>query len=95
MEKFEEFKNSSVEKINQLKSEFELLKAEARNAQADRKEEIAENLEKLENLQNELEQKYTRVENFGEIATKELSDAFFSSSEAFKDIIKQTKNKLK
>lgn len=95
MEKFEEFKNSSVEKINQLKSEFELLKAEARNAQADRKEEISENLEKLEKLQSELEEKYTRVENFGDIAAQELSDAFFSSTEAFKDIINQTKDKLK
>jgi predicted RNase H-like nuclease (RuvC/YqgF family) len=95
MERFEEFKNSSTEKIQQLKTEFEVLKAEARNAQADRKQEISENMEKLERLQNELEEKYTRVENFGDIAAQELSDAFFSSTEAFKDIIKQTKDKLK
>lgn len=95
MEKYEEFKNSSTEKINELKTEFEVLKAEARNAQADRKAEISENLEKLEKLQDELEQKYTRVEKFGDIASQELSDAFFSSTEAFKDIIKQTKDKLK
>ena len=95
MEKHEEFKNSSTEKINELKTEFELLKAEARNSQSDRKEEISENLERLEKLQNELEEKYSRVENFGDIAAQELSDAFFSSTEAFKDIIKQTKDKLK
>jgi predicted RNase H-like nuclease (RuvC/YqgF family) len=90
-----EFKNSSTEKINELKTEFELLKAEARTSQSDRKEEISENIEKLEKLQNELEEKYTRVENFGDIATQELSDAFFSSTEAFKDIIRETKDKLK
>ncbi len=95
MEKFEEFRNSSTEKLNKLKTEFELLKAEARNKQADRKEEISENLERLEKLQDELEEKYTRVENFGDIAAQELSDAFFSSTEAFKDIINQTKDKLK
>jgi predicted RNase H-like nuclease (RuvC/YqgF family) len=95
MDKNEEFKNSSSEKIKELKTEFELLKAEARNSQADRKEEISKNLENLEKLQNELEEKYTRVENFGNIAAQELSDAFFSSTEAFKDIIKQTKDKLK
>ncbi|HET8859716.1 hypothetical protein [Marivirga sp.] len=95
MAKYDEFKNSSKEKINELKSDFEVLKAEARNAQTDRKEEISENLEKLEKLQNELEQKYARVENFGGIAAEELSNAFFSSTEAFKDIIKQTKDKLK
>ena len=90
-----EFKNSSTEKINELKTEFELLKAEARTSQSDRKEEISENIDKLEKLQNELEEKYTRVENFGDIATQELSDAFFSSTEAFKDIIRETKDKLK
>jgi predicted RNase H-like nuclease (RuvC/YqgF family) len=95
MEKFEEFKNSSTEKINELKTEFEVLKAEARNAQAERKAEIMENLDKLEKLQNDLEDKYSRVENFGDIAAQELSDAFFSSTEAFKDIIQQTKDKLK
>ena len=90
-----EFKNSSTEKINELKTEFELLKAEARTSQSDRKEEISENIDKLEKLQNELEEKYTRVENFGDIATEELSNAFFSSTEAFKDIIRETKDKLK
>lgn len=95
MEKFEEFKNSSTEKINELKTEFELLKAEARNSQAERKAEIMENLDKLDKLQRELEEKYTRVENFGDMAAQELSDAFFSSTEAFKDIINQTKDKLK
>ena len=90
-----EFKNSSTEKINELKTESELLKAEARTSQSDRKEEISENIDKLEKLQNELEEKYTRVENFGDIATEELSNAFFSSTEAFKDIINQTKDKLK
>jgi|GEM_PF-4871970 predicted RNase H-like nuclease (RuvC/YqgF family) len=95
MGKYDEFKNSSTEKINKLKTEFELLKAEARNSQADRKEEIAKNLEKLEELQNELEEKYTRVENFGDIAAQELSDAFFSSTAGFEKIIKETKDKLK
>ncbi|WP_340152525.1 hypothetical protein [uncultured Marivirga sp.] len=95
MEKFEEFKNSSTKKIKELKTEFEVLKAEARNAQSERKDEIAENLTRLEKLQNELEEKYSRVENFGDIAAQELSDAFFSSTEAFKDIINQTKDKLK
>ncbi|WKV10835.1 hypothetical protein [Marivirga harenae] len=95
MEKFEEFKNSSTKKIKELKTEFEVLKAEARNAQSERNDEIAENLTRLEKLQNELEEKYSRVENFGDIAAQELSDAFFSSTEAFKDIINQTKDKLK
>ncbi|WKK78012.2 hypothetical protein QYS49_13675 [Marivirga salinae] len=95
MGKYDEFKNSSTEKINKLKTEFELLKAEARNSQADRKEEIAKNIEKLEELQNELEEKYTRVENFGDIAAQELSDAFFSSTAGFEKIIRETKDKLK
>lgn len=95
MGKYDEFKNSSTEKINKLKTDFELLKAEARNSQADRKEEIAKNLEKLEELQNELEEKYTRVENFGDIAAQELSDAFFSSTAGFEKIIRETKDKLK
>jgi len=95
MDKHEEFKNASTEKIKELKTEFELLRAQARNAQADRKKEIFENLDKLDKLQNELEEKYARVENFGAIAVEELSDAFFSSTEAFKDIINQTKDKLK
>lgn len=91
MGKYDEFKNSSTEKLNKLKTEFERLKAEARNAQADRKVEISDNLEKLEKLQNELEEKYARVENFGDIAAQELSDAFFSSTAGFEKSLKRLK----
>lgn len=95
MGKFDEFKNSSAEKIQELKTEFESLRAKARRAHIDRQEEIKENIEELDKLQNELEEKYSKVENFGDIAAEELSDAFFSSTEAFKGKLKETSDKLK
>lgn len=95
MEKHEEFKSSSRERLNKLRADFEALKSEARHAQDDRKTEIEENLEKLQKLHDELESKHDRVEHFGDIALQELSDSFFSSAKAFQDIVEKTKDKLK
>lgn len=91
----DEIKNTSKERIEKLKAEYEQLKANARNEQTERKAEIEQSLAELENLKSDLESKYNQLENFGSTALDEITKAFFTSADAFSDTLNKTKGKIK
>lgn len=87
-------KEQTRQKIDQILSDFEKLKSEARNAQTERKAEIEENIKQLEGREVELRKKYQELENFGATALDEIMNSIFYSAEAFSDDMKNVKGKL-
>ncbi|GAA5023355.1 hypothetical protein GCM10011506_06140 [Marivirga lumbricoides] len=94
MEKHEITKKQSKQKIDEVLSEYEILKAEARNAQAERKKEIEDNIKELDEREKELRAKYDEMEHFGDTTLEELSKAFFTSANAFSDHVNKVKKKI-
>jgi predicted DNA-binding protein YlxM (UPF0122 family) len=95
MANIDEFKSSSKKRIEELLAKYEALKSDSRKAESEVKDELQDNFDRMDRLKNELENKYNQIEHFGEIAVEELSDAFFTSAEAFSDSINKTKDSLK
>jgi len=95
MANIDEFKSTSKKRMEALLAEYEALKSESRKSEREVKDELQDHFDRMDRLKNELEDKYNRIEHFGEIAVEELSDAFFTSAEAFSDSINKTKDSLK
>ncbi len=87
-------KEQTKQKLDQILSDFEQLKADARNAQSERKAEIEQNIKELEEREVELRKKYKELESFGETALDEIMNSIFYSAKAFSDDVKNTKEKL-
>ena len=94
MEKHDITREKTRQKIDEVLSEYERLKAEARNAQAERKQEIESNIQELDKREKELRDKYDEMENFGDTTLEELSKAFFTSADAFSDDVNKVKKKI-
>ncbi|WKK79692.2 hypothetical protein [Marivirga arenosa] len=95
MANLDDFKNTSKKRMESLLSDYEALKAQTRSHQQEIQDELQEHIDRMDRLKNELEEKYNRIEHFGEIAVEELSEAFFTSAEAFSESINKTKENLK
>ncbi len=87
-------KDQAKQKIEALLAEYDQLKADARSSQEERKKEIKENLKELEMAERDLQEKYDRINNFGDTTMEEFSKEFFTSAEAFSNSLKSTKNKM-
>jgi len=95
MANLDEFKSNSKKRMEELLAKYEALKSESRQTENEVKDELQDHFDRMDRLKNELEDKYNRIDHFGEIAVEELSDAFFTSAEAFSDSIDKTKDSLK
>lgn len=87
-------KEETKKKIDQILGDFEKLKADARNAQSDRRAEIEANIVEMEKREQDLRKKYEELESFGETALDEIMNSIFYSAEAFSDDVKKTNEKL-
>lgn len=94
MDKHALTKKQTRQRIDEVLTEYEILKAEARNAQAERKKEIEANIKELDAREKDLRAKYDEMENFGDKTLEEFSKAFFSSADAFSEDVNKVKKKI-
>ncbi|MBK6264664.1 hypothetical protein JKA74_06415 [Marivirga sp. S37H4] len=87
-------KEQAKQRVDELLTEFEKLKAKARNAQSERKKEIEDNMRELELAERDLREKYDRMDNFGQTTLEEFSKEFFTSAEAFSNSLESAKRKF-
>jgi len=95
MSNHNEIKTKSKEKMNELYAKYELIQIKARKLSAKQQDELKDNISSLEAAKKDLEDKWSRVDNFGEEATEELSKAFTTSAEAFENETNQFESRIK
>jgi len=94
MSTHEELKKSSKQKLEELLARYEEVRVTAKQKASDRQEEFKSYLEDLDKAKAQLEEKWSRVQNFGDETAQELSDAFTSSANAFSESVDDVKSKL-
>ncbi|GAB3334063.1 hypothetical protein GCM10027429_14880 [Marivirga atlantica] len=94
MSTHEEFKKSSKQKLEELLAKYEEVRVTARQKASDRQEEFKRHIEELDKAKAELEEKWNRVQHFGDETAEELSNVFSASANAFSKSVDDVKSKL-
>ena len=87
-------KEISQAKMDELYSHYEAVRSNARQLASEKREEMQQHMDELDDAKADLEAKWERVKNFGDEAVEELNKAFFSSAEAFSKKVDDVKTKM-